>query len=274
MMNAMKRLVFPLIFLISISLASATYISITTTASSGTIFHNSTILSVLLQQGGDEAAYDVSVFPLLPEGFSYTGALSMQRLDPEKSIQGNFTVYLNGETTLGEYPVVIQTIYHDANMYPFSTISPYLLTYKEKYLSDVYGTISSLEITKDGSDVTTLTLRNTGSKQHQVKVKLYTPKELKCDVQSRTIPIGSQEEKKITYKISSFGALVGSNYIILASLEYNDSGHHYTSFARGMVKIVEKKQNLNLLWLLTALFVVLLLVFVYFKIKGAKVEKK
>ncbi|MCD6478045.1 MAG: hypothetical protein J7K87_03505 [Candidatus Aenigmarchaeota archaeon] len=66
----MKKIFLILIFLLSISVAAATYITITTTISSQVILDNSTTLHVSLKQSGDEAAYEVNVEPVATQYFS------------------------------------------------------------------------------------------------------------------------------------------------------------------------------------------------------------
>ena len=270
----MKKTIASILFILFLlPLASASYISLTTTVKSGTIFNETTDLYVSIEQHGDEAAYDVSVVPLLPDFFSYQGSLSKERLDPQKKLEGNFTINILNKILPGQYPAVLKVIYHDANMYPFSTISPYLITYKEKVNSGVYGTISDLEIAKKGSGNLVLDVRNLDEIQHDINIKLYLPNELKSENMEKHLTIGPKEEKQVKYEVSSFGALTGSSYSIFASIEYEDD-YHYTTFARGLVKIVEKKENPHFLWFLIVLFAVLLLVFVYFKIRSGRHEKK
>lgn len=259
----MKSVV-PLVFLLFISLASASYITIVTTVYSDIIYGNSTTILVKLEQRGDESAYDVEVVPLVSDDFVVEGELKTARLDPGKSLQGSFNVSVKKNLLQGAYPLVIRTIYHDANRYPFSVVSPYSLVYLIDYNSDIYGSMDEVEFTSEGSGENVLKIRNVGNTPKEVKVKLYLPKELKSRETEKILSIGPKEEKEIKYRIESLGALPGSSYYILASLEY-DSYYHYTSFASGLVKIVEKEENFNLIWILVVLFIALLVMFIYFK---------
>ena len=262
---------FAIILVVTSSSALSTYISMTTTISSQFINNNTILLLIKVDQNGDESAYQVSILPIIPRGFSYSGSIFTDRLDPTKSLSGNFTLKIPENSLPGTYPIVIKTIYHDANMYPFSTVSPYLLSYGRQTASDIYGTISDLEISKNGEGKLHLTVRNIGDTTHRLKIKLYLPNELKCDAEERTVDVGSREEEKLSFDVSSFGALPGSTYLVLASIEYEDSEYH-SSFARGLIKVVERKEDKRILWVSGLIFVVLLLVFVYFR--GRLNEKK
>ncbi len=270
----MKKIFLILIFLLSISLAAATYITITTTISSQVILDNSTTLHVSLKQSGDEAAYDVNVEPLATQYFSSEDILNKDKLNPGETLSGNMTLSFLG-TLPGKYPLVVLTIYHDANMYPFSTLSPHILTYKKGYPSGIYGSINQIEISKDGSGYITLSLRNLDETTHTINIKLYLPRELNAGETEKIISLGPKEEKELKYKISSMGALPGSTYSILASLEYEENGYHYGTFASGLVKIVEKKEVFGLSqWWIGIVVVILITIFVIYQFWSWKNEKK
>jgi hypothetical protein len=251
------------------SLVTATYITMTVTISSDDVFHqNSTIISASVIQSGDEAAYDVEVKPIESEEFNVTGSLSTKILEPGETLQGNFTIHATENILEGKYPFVIRVIYQDVNGYPFSIVASHLLTYVNGYSSSVFGTISELEITQEGSGEATLKIRNLDERSHNVKIHLYLPRELKSTITEKNISLGAREEEEIKVEIESFGAVTGSSYVILASIEYQNASYHYSSFANGMVKIVEKKENLYIFWIVIVIFVILLMVFIYYKLRG------
>lgn len=268
----MKSVV-PLVFLLFISLASASYITIVTTVHSDIIYGNSTTILIKLEQRGDESAYDVEVVPLVPNDFVVEGFLKKERLDPGKTLYGSFNLSLKKNMPHGKYPLVIRTVYHDANRYPFSVVSPHSIVHVSGYESGISGSIDELELAKEGSGENVLKIRNLDDTPKEISVRLYLPKELKADENEKTVSIGPREEKRILFSVESVGALPGSSYSILASLEY-DSGYHYTSFANGPVRIVERKESFDIITVLAALFIILLVIFIYLKwcVKGG--EKK
>jgi len=231
------------------------------------LYQNPTIVSIFINQSGDETAYDIDVYPLASTGISVDGSLSAETLNPGETLQGNFTISVEGNILQGAYPFVALVKYHDANKHLFSTVYPELLTYGAANSPKVYGTLSELEITEEGSGVTTLTVKNLDYIEHYVKIKLYLPDELKSNVIEKNINIESMDEKEIGINIESFGAILGSYYRTLASLEYEDDDFHYSSFAGGKVKIVEEKSNPYIFWIAIVAFIVLLLVYIYYKLE-------
>ena len=264
----------PLMFLLIVSTAAGSYISFVTTISSEKILENSTKVSVELQQRGDESAYKIEVVPFSSDYFRYEGRVGTERLDPGKTLSGKFELELKREIKLGNYPFFVRTVYHDANMYPFSVVSPHSIEYLETYESTVKGSMNSIEIANDGSGEISLKVRNLEEKPKEVLIRLYLPEELKTDETEKTLQIGPGEEKEIKYRVESKGALPGSSYAAWVSIEY-ETDRHYTTFSSGLVKIVEKKENFNLIWILAALFIALFAIFIYLKcsVRGVKHDK-
>lgn len=241
---------------------AASYITISATVSSDIISGDFGQVYVELEQGGDEPAYQVEVIPFFSDYFQVEGELKSERLDPGGRLGGPFDVSLKKSLLHGNYPFLSLVIYHDANMYPFSVVSPHTITYVNGRSSEIFGSMETVDIQEEGSGNIALKIRNMGSESRDVKVLLYLPRELKSETGERTISVGPKEEKEIKYRIESFGALPGSSYSILASLEY-DAGSHYTSFANGMVSIVEKGGLLGIpYWVIAAILIVLAAIFV------------
>ena len=86
-------------------------------------------------------------------------------------------------------------------------------------------------------------IRNLADKELKSRIKLFLPMEIKSE-NEKNISIAPKSEKEISFKISNFGALVGSSYVVLASIEYEDD-KHYSTVARGIVSIVEEKGIFN-----------------------------
>lgn len=253
--------------------ASASYIEINTRIESDLIQDNSTNITVFLNQTGDEAAYSVEISPAISERFLVSDSIKKDVLNPGDKLQANFKVLTNGTILPGVYPVVILTTYHDANNYPFSVISDHEIKYKEEYESNIYGVMPQLYITEETSGELTLKIRNYDVRSHDVKITLYLPRELKCVKKEMIVPVDGIEEQNVKFEIEGFGALKGSTYAVFASLEYEDEYHHYTSFTKTNIKIIEtqdEEKNYNILYIMIAVFVILILVYIYLSKKGRK----
>jgi hypothetical protein len=227
---------------------------------------------VKLLNSGDEAAYNVQI-SLITDSFK-TDQAYVGNLDPNVPFEEDLNITRTKEIFSGSYPLVVMTDYTDANSYPFSSVSQNYIIYKTRTGSKVSGTFSELNLTGKESKKLVLTLRNLDNAPHDVKVKLFIPRELKVLNEDRNLSIESKEEKTLDFDISSFSALAGSSYVVLASLEYEQDGLHYSSFAQNIVSIVEKKSPSIAptipFWLPILTFFVLLIIFGYYLIRGKK----
>ena len=262
-----KILILLFIFLLIPRIASAGFISLTTVISTDLMTENNTKPHVKLLNSGDEPAYNVQI-SLLSEDFEskpiYVGVLS-----PNEPFEEYFNVTLAKDILPGSYPITVLVDYEDANGYPFSSVSPSSIVYKNPSLSRVSGDIPEISLSGKKSKKLTLNIRNLDDVSHDVNVELTLPRELKVVDTKKIINIESKEEKELNFEVSSISALVGSNYVALASLEYEDDSHH-SSFARGIIKIVEEKPFEFPIWLPILSFCVLLIISVYYFIRGKK----
>jgi len=237
------------------------------------IQEDKTTVNITLLNSGDEPAYDVQLSLLLPEGVS-SEPIFLGELDPNMPKSGTFDIKINSDVIPGRYSMAILTEYKDANGYPFSSVLPKSLILKEFKSSQISGRISGITLGDKEIKKLTLELRNMDQRGHNLKIKLFIPRELKADNEEKSLVLNAREEKKINFDISSFGALPGSNYVVFASLDYEDSGIHYSSTAMGIVKVVEGRTVQSeseeipfgvVFWILTISFIVLLSVFLYLK---------
>lgn len=237
-----KKIIILALIIALLGTASARYISISTTSTGERITEgDSTIIGVRLINTGDEAAHDVRISLLLPAGFS-ANELKPGRMEPDKPYEGEFTVSIDGDVTSGTYLVAILTDYRDANSYPFSSVTQSFINLGEMTYSDISGTLSKISISPEGSASTALRIRNQGDEKRNLRVRLFLPRELATDVETYELELGPGAQEEHRFKISSFGALAGSTYIVFASMEYDEDNLHYTSTTSGMVEIVTEDE--------------------------------
>ncbi|MDI6826250.1 MAG: hypothetical protein QMD36_03590 [Candidatus Aenigmarchaeota archaeon] len=260
-----KKLIILFTLLLTSHLVSARVISLTTTITADIMSENTARLHVKLLNSGDEAAHNVQISSLT-EDFK-TDLIYAGILEPNVPFEGDLNISRTKEINPGSYPIVVLTDYADNNGYPFSSISPAYLTYKTHTVTKVSGIIPELTLAGKESKKLVLTVRNLDNIPHDVKVKLFLPRELKTVDEERSLSIGSKEEKTLNFDVSSFSALSGSSYVVLASLEYEQDGLHYSSFAQSIINITEKKSPSIPFWLPILTFFVLLIIFVYYFIK-------
>jgi len=274
-MRTRKLIKFVFLFLVVLTTSvSARYITLSHKVTMERIIQeDKTTVNITLLNSGDEPAYDVQLSLLLPEGVS-SEPIFLGELDPNMPKSGTFDIKINSDVIPGRYSMAILTEYKDANGYPFSSVLPKSLILKEFKSSQISGRISGITLGDKETKKLTLELRNMDQRDHNLKIKLFIPRELKADNEEKSLVLNAREEKKINFDISSFGALPGSNYVVFASLDYEDSGIHYSSTAMGIVKVVEGRTVQSeseeipfgvVFWILTISFIVLLSVFLYLK---------
>jgi len=263
----MKKMIILFIFLLIPQITLASVISLRTDVSTELMTEDTTKTHVNLLNSGDEPAYNVQI-SLLSGDFE-SNPIFVGILSPNKPFEGYFNVTLTKEILPGNYPITVLVDYEDANSYPFSSVSPSSIIYKTPTPSMVSGNIAEISLSGKKSKKLILNVMNLDDVSHDVKVELILPRELKVSDTEKTVSIGPKEEKQLNFEVSSVSALVGSSYVALASLEYEDDLHH-SSFAKGIIKIVEEKPFEFPIWLPILSFCVLLIVFLYYFIRGKK----
>ncbi len=270
---------FCFIFFISILSSSsynASYIQIQTSIESDIINNNSTKIKVNLNQTGDEAAYNIEIEPIVSDEFNANKTIRKDILNPGESLNEIINLSKNKPIYTGEYPFAVLIKYQDANGYPFSTVSYHSIKYKEETTSDIFGEIEEYSLNEDETGSISINVRNYDVKNHNIKITLYLPREIKSEKKQKILPVEGFEEKIVNFEVESFGALKGSKYPIFASLEYEDERYHYNYFAKGTIEIIDKKDGgksifSNRLFLLVPILVLLILIYAYYKYKdGSK----
>lgn len=266
-----KKLITLLVLLLFIDLNSARYISISTSVSvENMILKNETGINIRITNSGDESAYDVQLSLILPPNFR-TDNIFVGELRSNKPYEGNFTVSAINSIIPGKYTIGILTDYKDANGYQFSSVSPNSLIVKKPTSSMISARIQETELGDKETKKINLQIRNLDEKSHNLDIKLYLPRELKTTTAEKTITINPREEKQIEFDISPFGALIGSSYVIFASLDYEENELHYSSVASGIVKIVEGGKGFDFSgWIMIAIVVVLIAIFVFYQFRVKK----
>ncbi|MBM3308925.1 MAG: hypothetical protein FJY77_01600 [Candidatus Altiarchaeales archaeon] len=262
-------------------------------ASAGFTMHLRTMSEVVSDQqarinfslvnAGDETAYQIFLETILPEGFTSSSVYSPS-LRPNQPLSGVLDIKFPQNAVEGRYPVVIMLHYSDRNSYPFSIIFPEYIKYKEGMGSKVQLMIPTVEITGPDQVGFNLKVYNQDSKEHNLTIRLYTPKEIEANITVKDIQLTGQSNTVVENNIWSNGALYDSDYLILASVSYIEDGRVYSSIAQGRAKIVKPLgmqigENLfkEFQWALILLILLVGVVVVFFMLRekpGGRDEKK
>jgi len=260
----MKWLLLFVSFLLVASLAEATFISLTTNVQAIPIDDEKTDVIVTTTNHGDEAAYNVQIDIEL-NGIRNSMKKPKETLEVGEALSETFTTDLSPLKKPGTYLMIATVNYQDTNGYQFSAITPFLIAYKNPTNSKVYALMKGIELTTDGEATAIVRMKNIEDEDKTVKVEMVVPRELSTE-SSKTLKLKGREEKEIPFKISSFSALEGSSYAIFAVITYEDDSH-YTTVTRSVAKIVKEKFPIEVIYVLIAVFVLLLGLFVYTKMR-------
>ncbi|MBL7169606.1 MAG: hypothetical protein ISS48_01135 [Candidatus Aenigmarchaeota archaeon] len=274
----MKWSIFLLVVIMVPSLVLAGTISLTTSITTDILTADQGQIQVILTNSGDEAAYNVQL-SLITDYFS-SQPVHVGTLEVNKPFKTNISFNTIDELKEGNYPIVLLTEYKDANGYEFSSVSPVTLTHKNSYYSKINISFENLEISGNKAKNLFVKLKNMDQTSHNINVRLALPNELSSDIVNSTVNLDPKMEKTIVFKISNFRGLEGSSYIVFVTTEYEDD-YHYSSLARGMVRIVEGKglnlegKSSSILKLLPiTILIIAILVFILYQFKGKKFEIK
>lgn len=219
-------------------LASASYVSISTTASAEPQeAAGSFAMHVSVANSGDEAAYSVAASVSAGATFS-ADTLQMGRIDAGNSFEGDMPLRVPLALPSGRYVVPLVIGYADANGYKFSSVAHAYLVYGTETVPRVMASVSGASVTTAGTGKLSVSLRNDDTASRSIALELYLPDELKTAGMERTVELGAGEQEVLDFEISNAGALAGSSYVVAAVAEYDANGMHYSSVADGTVKVV------------------------------------
>jgi len=261
----MKKLVLCLLVLLFASFASASYITMSTTTSVKAVDNNAEI-DISTVNKGDESAHNVQFVAKIGEKIIVSDIKNLlnvnERFEWKHSLEHDFDMP-------GSYALTLTTNYQDANAYPFSAISMNFVNYQENVVSEVFGTVDSIELGKKSK--LKLKIKNNGNTPKDVKVTLHAPKELSIMESELSVSVDAGTQKELTTSIESFSALPGSSYVVFAVMEYDEAGRHYANSASGIIRVIEQKRVFLMpYWLIISTIVVLTAFFILLQFKGKK----
>lgn len=177
---------------------------------------------------GDEAAENVRISLTLPEGFE-ADSVFVGTLEPNKPQNITFEVRLPEKLLPGVYPAVAATDYTDLNGYPFSSVTPGIIKYREDVYPLLFASMDAVSVKEGERAVLPLTVRNLDDAPHNISVRLYLPREIKANQTRMSLFLEGKSEVKVGFEVSPFGALPKSNYLTFVSVEY-EGLKHYTVY--------------------------------------------
>ena len=138
----------------------------------------------------------------------------------------------------GRYPITAEVIFHDANRYPFSSLFCTTFSVKQDTRSIIKGIAKDVSMIRTGNLI--LNVTSPKNKPKKVRVTLVMPKALVADNRQMGFQL-EKGQKSLVFQINNRKALSGTQHDYFFLLEYDQNGVHYSSFAKGRIKINDLK---------------------------------
>jgi hypothetical protein len=161
---------------------------------------------------------------------------------PENSLCSNLPLK-------GRFPLFLQRIYRDLNLYSFSSPSIKLVDIGELKPDERArlmnpAIVGKMELKGKGTVFEGhLDLRNTGSKDADVFVDTFTSNELQVHTKAQIIKVPAASNRQIDIKVESFTGIPGSTYAVYACFQWADGDFRISNFAETSIFIEKPKES-------------------------------
>jgi hypothetical protein len=211
------------------------------------------LLSVTVTNRGDEPAFQVMMSGDL------NGKIVTGPLQESLGVGETYSATLGLDIALereGQYAAVVKVDYADANRYPFSAISLAHFVHGAAHPSQIFGSLENIDLSRAGK--LPLTVKNLDEKGRKVSIRLILPREISARSLVAEAPLKEGSVEEIRFGLKNLAALPGSSYPVYALIEYDEGAAHYTTSAKGVVRIIDdpgfSKSNRTFLIGLAVLF--------------------
>ncbi|MBU5678919.1 MAG: hypothetical protein KQA36_03485 [Candidatus Aenigmarchaeota archaeon] len=279
---------FQLFFLHS-SLGFCGFISISTTANTSYFdkIKNEAILSLIIKNLGNEAAFDLQV-EIISNYFDGK-PISIGNIQPNEEKEIKIRLVNKKEILPGSYYIGILIKYKDANNYEFSLVTFAIVINEIESYPSIYASLNSISILNEGE--LKLKVYNPNEEDKKINIKLFLPQEFSGSNEINDAVLPKNSEKEFYFKIKNLKGLVGSNYFVFALLEEEKEVEgkrvHASLVAGANVAIAEQFYSrsseskkdifLNLpiqVKISITTIIILLFLFIYLSLKERLEEKK
>jgi len=220
-----------------------------------TVMEQGVLVNIKTANRGDEAAADLQ-FHLKFRGMIESSRI-YPRLEPGRSVAVG--LLLKPDINLpGSYPVQVLVDFHDLIGRPFTNLAYASFVHEEGVNPEVF--IQPVTLNMDRRGRLNLEVLNVGRTDHQVRISLAVPGELKAGPASQTVTIKGGGRKKVSFELENRSAPDGSLYSILAFLEYEDLGRHYSLVTESAVSVQRRANFFKRHWLAEAILGTALLI--------------
>lgn len=181
---------------------------------------------------GDEAATNVRINAVMGE--LTASSPSMARLEPGS----DFPVRLFFQPRLtvpGAYPVAVTVDFQDVNGYVFSAVSSGVFIHMSQAESLVTAERKTAVLGRDNK--LSLTIENRDSSANEVSIRLISPREIEVEPPVKSVRAEAGGKAETVFTLRNRSARDGAAYPVLAFLEYERGGIHFTFVTENLVTV-------------------------------------
>jgi len=230
------------------------------TSTTCTLIGDGVRVEITVINAGNEAAVNLRISASVRD--IHRASPVRAKLEPGKSYSAPLWIH-PALVRPGAYPVKVLVEFHDRRGHPFSAVSHGSFIFREGADSLVFAQGQETVLHRRGR--LTLELANTDQAGHQVTVTLITPNEFRVRSPEQVIRLKALGNERLAFDLDNLTALAGAAYPVLAFLEYDAGGKHYTSVAETRIRVKRAKnvfqQYRPVLWI-TGLVLLLAAVFI------------
>lgn len=216
----------------------ASYITLSVSIGGCFLKNRTCDISINIKNNGDEPAFNVYISSKQKDIFNLSD-VSFSKIDPGERVADVIRLRQKIRLRNGTYPIVFKIIYYDANGYQFSTLAYGYVIKDILVKGNIWGHVDPIYLEPKTTKETVLYVLNEDQTKHNVTLRLFLPDEFSSSITSDTFEVDSMKTKKIFFRVTNLGALYGSTYTYLISLEY-DYDRHYTTFVSGKIYVTKK----------------------------------
>jgi len=258
------QLVFTIIYILLAASAQAAYISMESRFSIKT-GQGGILLQLSTRNKGDEPAYAVQFDASF--GKARVVSRTVPQLGVNQETKAAFKIK-NAVALPGRYPVIVKTLYQDANSYRFSSLAVGFYDFESPAISNIAIEPAKIDLPLQGTRKLEFTLVNSGSHPQKLLLELHVPNELTVEEGPKTATVAPGQELTLAFGVKNLSALENSNYAVFLVARHQEQNRHYSTSGPAVIRITPISNGLSpTLWLVIAIVTSLILAVAFFLLR-------
>jgi hypothetical protein len=146
------------------------------------------------------------------------------RLAQDQRLVDRFAFDLAGRSP-GDYPIVLQVHYADANAYPFTALATAIFRLGAAPETAVTVRWEPSDFELAGVSSTALELANLSGRHQRARIRVVAPRELRVKPERTSLALAARARSRVPVELANLSALAGSRYPLFAVVEWQDRRH-------------------------------------------------